>query len=82
MTVGLLVVILNLLVLWLLRRFGMVAAFAALMTDILISGVAPVELGSWYGGRGLVLLCIPALTALYATWVIVSAPRRQMAETA
>jgi serine/threonine-protein kinase len=72
----------NLTVLWLLRRFGLVAAFAALMTDMVITGVVPVELGSWYGGRGLVVLSIPALAALYATWVIVSAPRRQMAETA
>jgi serine/threonine-protein kinase len=72
----------NLTVLWLLRRFGLVAAFAALMTDLVITGIVPIELGSWYGGRGLVVLCIPALAALWATWVIASAPRRQTAESA
>jgi hypothetical protein len=72
----------NLTVLWLLRRFGLVAAFAALMTDLVITSVAPIELGSWYGGRGLVVLSIPALAALCATWVIVSAPRRRAAESA
>jgi hypothetical protein len=62
--------------LWLLRRFGLLATVAALLTDALIEYTMPIELRSWYGGRSLVALAIPALAATGATWVIVSAGRR------
>lgn len=62
--------------LWLLRRFGLLATVAALLTDTLIEYTMPIELRSWYGGRSLVALAIPALVATGATWVIVSAGRR------
>lgn len=66
--------------LWVLRRFGFVAAVASLLTDALIEYVMPIELQSWYGGRSLVLLAIPALAAAYSTWMIVSARRGQAIE--
>jgi hypothetical protein len=47
-----------------------------------IEYVMPIELQSWYGGRSLVLLAIPALVAASATWVIVFAERRPTSETA
>jgi hypothetical protein len=62
--------------LWLLRRFGLLATVAALLTDASIEYTMPIELRSWYGGRSLVALAIPALVATGATWVIVSAGRR------
>jgi hypothetical protein len=68
--------------LWVLRRFGFLAAVASLLTDAVIEYVMPIELQSWYGGRSLVLLAIPALVAASATWVIVFAERRPTSETA
>lgn len=68
--------------LWVLRRFGLLAAVASLLTDAVIEYVMPIELQSWYGGRGLVLLAIPALVAAWATWVIVSRHLRPRMEGA
>ncbi len=55
---------------------------ASLLTDALIEYVMPIELHSWYGGRSLVVLAIPALLAAWATWVIVFAQRRPVMESA
>ena len=67
--------------LWVLRRFGFLAAVASLLTDAVIEYVMPIELQSWYGGRSLVLLAVPALVAAYATWRIASARRGQSIES-
>jgi hypothetical protein len=79
---GSIAVIFCLIDLWVLRRFGLLAAVASLFTDALIEYVMPIELQSWYGGRSLVLLAIPALVAAWATWKIISAQRRPMIESA
>jgi hypothetical protein len=67
--------------LWLLRRFGLLALVAATIlttTDM----TAPISLTSWYAGRSLVTLAIPALLAAWALRVIVSAQRRPVTESA
>ena len=65
--------------LWLLRRFGLLAAVASLLTDALIEYVMPIELRSWYGGRSLIVLAIPALAAAGSAWVVVSTLRQAAA---
>ena len=80
--VGIVAVLFNLTVLWLLRRFGFLAAVAAVLTDALLEFVMPLEPQSWFGGRSLVILAIPALVAAWAAWVVVSYYRRPNVETA
>lgn len=72
----------DVMVLWLLRRFGFLAAVAAVLTDAMFEYVMPIQPWSWFGGRGLVILAIPALVAAWATWIIVSKERRPAMPTA
>ena len=67
--------------LWVLRRLGLLAVVTTTVLTMAMS-VAPIALTSWYGGRSLVLLAIPAVLASWALWVILSAGRRPLAEQA
>ena len=60
--------------LWLLRRFGLLAVAAAWFAQSLDK--VPYSPGSWYDGRALVTLSIPALLAAWALWVVLFAQRR------
>jgi serine/threonine-protein kinase len=63
------------LVLWMLRRFGLVAAFAGVITTQVLTETGPIQLSSWYAGRSLVTLAVPALVAAWALWVVLSSYR-------
>jgi hypothetical protein len=66
--------------LWLLRRFGLVAMWAASFAGaILVIFVAP---NSWYAGRVMAVLVIAAAMASWCLWVILSAHRRPAMENA
>jgi serine/threonine-protein kinase len=67
------------LVLWMLRRFGLVAAFAGVITNQVLTMTGPIQLSSWYAGRSLVTLAVPALAAAWALWVVLSSYRGPMA---
>jgi hypothetical protein len=65
--------------LWLMRRFGLLAASAAWFTFYLDHTVfLP---GTWYAGRSLATLLIPLAIAAWALWVILSAQRRPLTES-
>ncbi len=64
----------------LLRRFGLLALWAG--TFLFFSLTLPVSLTSWYAGRSLAILLIPAAVATWALWVILSAQRRPVTESA
>jgi hypothetical protein len=70
---GTLIIAFIYLVLWILREFGFMAALAAMITDQILTGTAPIALSSWYAGRSLVVLLVPAAVAAWAVWVVVSA---------
>jgi hypothetical protein len=65
----------NFSLLWVLRRFGFLAL---LLSWILwqISVAAPISWTSWYAGRSVTLLAIPAGMAAWALWVIATGERR------
>jgi len=65
------------LVLWLLRRFGLLSALAAIVTNQILTMTAPIALSSWYAGRSLVILAVPAAVAAWSLWVVLSAYRRE-----
>jgi predicted Ser/Thr protein kinase len=68
-------------ILWLFRRFGLLA----LVTQSAVRWAVwtlPVSLTSWYAGRSLVVLAVPAVLAAWALWVILSAERRPGTESA
>ena len=65
--------------LWLLRRFGLLAVAAAWFAAFLDK--VPYSPGSWYDGRTLTTLAIPALLAAWALWVVLSAQRRPRTES-
>lgn len=68
------------LVLWLTRRFGLLAAVAAFATfDIAHVHYVP---GAWFAGSALVTLAIPAVVAAWALWVILSDKRQLSTESA
>jgi len=64
----------------LLRRFGLLAIWAALATTFAL--FSPVSVASWYAGRALVVLAIPAAAGAWALWVILSAQRQPSTESA
>jgi hypothetical protein len=65
----------NLSILWALRRFGLLAVLVAwVLWQTCVA--APISLTSWYTGRSLILLAVPASMAAWAVWVIVTAQRR------
>ncbi len=65
---------------WVLRRFGLLAAWALLVTTQLVQA-APLILPSWYAGRALVGIAIPAVVAAWALWVVVSAQSRHASDS-
>jgi serine/threonine-protein kinase len=67
---------------WTLRRFGLLATLAY-VTAALIASVTtiPMTFPSWYSGRDLVALGIPAVVAAWALWVILSSQRRPVMDT-
>ena len=66
--------------LWLLRRFGLLAMWAAWFAGgILVIFIAP---NSWYAGRVMAVLVMAAAMAAWALWVILSANRRPAMENA
>jgi hypothetical protein len=67
--------------LWGLRRFGLLAMLTYFVTNLGFL-YTPVSLESWYAGRSVVILLIPAATAAWALWVILSSQPRQRTETA
>src|SRR5262249_22725005 len=66
--------------LWLLRRFGLLASVAGVMT-FYFSHV-PFAAGSWFAGRTLIVLSIPAAMAAWCLWVILSDKRQVSADSA
>jgi hypothetical protein len=74
---GTLIIAFIYLVLWILRGFGFMAALAAMITDQVLTGTAPIALSSWYAGRSLVILAVPAAVAAWSLWVVLSAYRRE-----
>jgi serine/threonine-protein kinase len=67
------------LVLWLMRRFGLLASAAAWAT-VYFAHTHYVP-GAWFAGRALATLAIPAIVAAWALWVIVSDKRQSSAST-
>jgi hypothetical protein len=63
-----------------LRRFGVLALWAG--TFLFFAVTLPISLASWYAGRSLAILLIPAAVAAWALWVILSAQRRPATESA
>jgi hypothetical protein len=57
----------------LLRRFGLLALWAGAFLFFVLT--LPVSLTSWYAGRSLAILLIPAGVAAWALWMILSAQR-------
>jgi hypothetical protein len=68
------------LVLWLVRRFGLLVPCVMLVTSQIL--FLPNSLTSWYAGHSLLALLIPASLAAWALWVILSAQRRPATESA
>ena len=64
-------------VLWILRRFGLVCALAAIITNQILTETAPIALSSWYAGRSLVILAVPAGVAAWSLWIVLSTNRRE-----
>ena len=71
----------SVLMLWVLRRFGLLAVLAAVVLST-TNQTAPISLTSWYAGRSLAMLAIPAALAGWALWVIVTAQQRPVTELA
>ena len=55
------------------RRFGLLALWTGVFLFFVLT--LPVSLASWYAGRSLAILLIPAAMAAWALWVILSAQR-------
>jgi hypothetical protein len=66
--------------LWGLRQFGLLAMLTYFVTNLGFL-YSPISLESWYAGRSVVILLIPAATAAWALWVILSSQPRQNTET-
>lgn len=65
--------------LWLMRRFGLLAAAVAWLVFYL-DHVAFVP-GAWYATRSLVTISIPLVIAAWALWVTLSSQRRPASAT-
>jgi tRNA A-37 threonylcarbamoyl transferase component Bud32 len=67
---------------WTLRRFGLLATLAYFAAALTASvSTIPMTFPSWYSGRDLMTLGIPAAVAAWALWVIVSAKWRPSMDT-
>jgi serine/threonine-protein kinase len=67
--------------LWGLGRFGMLAMVPYFTTGAVMRS-STASLGSWYAGRSVVILLIPAAIAAWALWAILSAQRQPSTESA
>jgi general stress protein CsbA len=63
--------------LWVHRRFGLLSLWTGMFLFFILT--LPVSPASWYAGRSLAVLLIPAAMAGWALWVILSAQRTPMA---
>jgi len=68
-------------ILWLFRRFGLLALVTVFVIDLAFL-IQPVSITSWYAGRSLIALAVPAALAAWTLWVILSAERRPGTESA
>jgi hypothetical protein len=66
---------------WILRRFGLLAGWAAVMSGAMIERT-PLTFSSWYAGRSVALLLFYSAIAVWAWWVIVAAERKSKSELA
>jgi len=64
---------------WFLRRFGLLATWAAVMCGAMIWRT-PLTFSSWYAGRSVALIVFYTAIALWALWVIVAAERKFSAD--
>jgi serine/threonine-protein kinase len=72
---------LNISLLWVLRRFGLLPVLLAwVLWQTCVA--TPISLSAWYAGRSLIALAIPAAIAAWSLWVIVTAQRRPIAHAA
>ena len=67
--------------LWLLRRFGLLALLAGLTAEFILV-TQPLIYSTWYTTRGLLPVAIVAVVATWALWVIVSDKRQLSTESA
>jgi len=65
--------------LWLFRHFGLLALIMLVAGDF---ETLPISFTSWYAGRSLMVLAIPVALAGWALWVILSAQRRPVTDSA
>lgn len=80
-TAGMLGMALNLSLLWVLRRFGVLPLLVAwVLWQTCVT--APISLTSWYAGRSLISLAIPAGVSAWALWVIVTTRPRPITSAA
>jgi hypothetical protein len=70
----------GLVMLMLLRRFGLLTLWAALGMNFVVT--VPLGVVSWYAGRSLMAMLVPTAVAAWAAWVIVTAQRRPAADSA
>ena len=68
-----LVLIMAIVLLWLVKRFGLLALFAALFGGMLVS---PTVMATWYASHGLAAQSVVVVTAGWSVWVIVSSNGR------
>jgi len=68
--------------LWLLRRFGLLAVVVAIETEFILVSQTPGPWDSWYAGWSLLPWVLVVGVAAWALWVIVSAQRPASMESA
>ncbi|HEX5110635.1 MAG TPA: serine/threonine-protein kinase [Vicinamibacterales bacterium] len=68
--------------LWLLRRFGLLAMLVAIQCEFIIVSQTPGAWDSWYIGWGLLPWALLMAVAVWALWVILSAQRTTSLESA
>jgi predicted Ser/Thr protein kinase len=67
------------LMLWMMRRFGLLAMAAMWFGYYLIEST-PYIPGTWFAGRTLIILLTPAFVGAWATWIIVKSRNRLSSE--
>jgi serine/threonine-protein kinase len=67
--------------LWLLRRFGLLAMLVAIQAEFILVSQTPGGLNTWYVGWSLLPWALALSTAGWALWVILSAQRTPSADS-
>jgi hypothetical protein len=62
--------------LWMMRRYGLLAVFTAVVLGQCML-IVPLAVTAWYAGRALVTLSMPAAIAAWALWVVCTTKRTQ-----